>query len=194
MNDLQLLLGFRDVASSPPLDVFFAWISQTTWFSLPLLGIVLAILWRQQGRDGAKLWLVLVVATIAGDQLGALLKYIIGQMRPCAELPDLIQVPQTLFHVTCSKGLNGMPSNHAWNFFATTAFLGITLRSVRWTGIFAVIALLVSLSRVYLGVHYPSQVVVGAALGAVYGCLVAFAALQYLPFAQRIRNRKPADS
>ncbi len=185
--DIQLLLAINSGWSNPTLDVFFAWLSQTTWFSLPLFAVILALLWRAHGRDGAKLWLLLVVATIAGDQLGGLLKYVIGQMRPCAELPDVIHVPQTLFHIACSKHLNGMPSNHAWNFFAATALLGFVLRSARWATVLAVLATLVSLSRVYLGVHYPSQVLVGAALGATYGLLVAWAALQYAPFVQRLR-------
>jgi undecaprenyl-diphosphatase len=191
--DLQLLLAVHTGWSNPTLDVFFAWLSQTTWFSTPLLGLILALLWRAHGRDGAKLWLLLVVATVVGDQLGGLLKYLSAQYRPCAELPDLVHVPQTLFHVACSKHLNGLPSNHAWNFFAAAALLGVTLRSARWATVLGVIAALVSLSRVYLGVHYPSQVLVGALLGATYGLLVAWGALQYAPFVQRLKPKSPTQ-
>lgn len=185
--DLQLLLAIHSGWSNPALDVLFAWLSQTTWFSTPLLGVILALLWRTHGRDGAMLWLLLVAATIVGDQLGGLLKYLSAQYRPCAELPDLIRVPQTMFRVGCSKHLNGLPSNHAWNFFAAAALLGVTLRSMRWAVVLGVIAALVSLSRVYLGVHYPSQVLAGALLGTTYGLLVAWAALQYAPFVKRLR-------
>jgi undecaprenyl-diphosphatase len=185
--DQQLLLWLNSDASVPGLDIFFAWLSQTTWFSVPLFALILALLARAHGKDGAKLWLTLVAITILGDQLGGLLKYIIGQHRPCAELPELVRVPQTWFAIHCSSHLNGMPSNHAWNFFAATVFLGVLLRSWTWALALGAIALAVSLSRVYLGVHYPSQVAVGMLLGALYGLLAARVALHYAPFIARLR-------
>ena len=185
--DQHLLLWFNHDASTPGLDILFAWLSQTTWFSVPLFALILALLARAHGKNGAKLWLTLVAITILGDQLGGLLKYLIGQHRPCAELPELVRVPQTWFTINCSTHLNGMPSNHAWNFFAATVFLGVLLRSWTWALALGVIALGVSLSRVYLGVHYPSQVVVGMLLGALYGLLAARVALHYAPFIAHLR-------
>lgn len=185
--DQHLLLWLNHDASSPGLDIFFAWLSQTTWFSVPLLVIILALLARAHGKDGAKLWLTLVAVTILGDQLGGLLKYLIGQHRPCAELADLVHVPQTWFTIHCSTHLNGMPSNHAWNFFAATVFLGMVLRSWTWVLALGAIAAGVSLSRIYLGVHYPSQVAAGMLLGALYGLLAARIALHYAPFIARLR-------
>ena len=41
--DQQLLLWLNHDASSPGLDIFFAWLSQTTWFSVPLFFIILAL-------------------------------------------------------------------------------------------------------------------------------------------------------
>jgi undecaprenyl-diphosphatase len=185
--DQHLLLWLNHDASSPGLDILFAWLSQTTSFSVPLFALILALLARAHSKDGAKLWLTLVAITIVGDQLGGLLKYIIGQHRPCAELPELVRVPQTWFAINCSTHLNGMPSNHAWNFFAATVFLGVVLRSWTWAFALGSIALGVSLSRVYLGVHYPSQVGVGMLLGALYGLLAARVALHYAPFIARLR-------
>ena len=186
--DQRLLLWLNHDASSPELDIFFAWLSQTTWFSVPLFFIILALLARTYGKDGAKLWLLLVAVTILGDQLGGQLKYLIGQLRPCAELPELVRVPQTWFAINCSTRLNGMPSNHAWNFFAATVFLGVLLRSWNWALMLGTLALGVSLSRVYLGVHYPSQVLAGMLLGATYGLLAARVALHYVPFTARLRS------
>lgn len=185
--DQRLLLWLNHDATSPGLDIFFAWLSQTTWFSVPLFFIILALLARTHGKDGAKLWLLLVAVTILGDQLGGQLKYFIGQHRPCAELPELVRVPQTWFSINCSTRLNGMPSNHAWNFFAATVFLGVLLRSWVWALMLGILALGVSLSRVYLGVHYPSQVLAGMLFGAMYGLLAARVALHYLPFTAHLR-------
>ena len=189
--DQNILLWLNHDASSPGLDIFFAWLSQTTWFSVPLFFIVLALLARRYGKDGIKLWLLLVAVTILGDQLGGLFKYLIGQHRPCAELPELVRVPQTWFAINCSTRLNGMPSNHAWNFFAATVLLGVLLRSWTWALALGTLGLGVSLSRVYLGVHYPSQVLVGMLLGAMYGLLAARVALHYAPFIARLRSPIP---
>jgi len=49
-----------------------------------------------------------------------------------------------------------MPSGHALNFFSAAAFLGLALRRRALTAALFAIAALVALSRVYLGVHYPS--------------------------------------
>lgn len=192
--DTQILLWIHHDLGHPALDVFFAWLSQTTWFSLPLFGVILALLARAYGKDGMRLWATLVVLTIVGDQLGGLIKYLLAQPRPCAAIPELVRVPQTLFNINCSRNLNGMPSNHALNFFAATVFLGCVLRSIPWATTLGVIALLVSLSRVYLGVHYPSQALTGAVLGAIYGLLVAQAALHYLPFVARLRPSQKNNS
>lgn len=185
--DRNLLLWLNHDASSPGLDILFAWLSQTTWFSIPLFVLILAVLARAYGKDGAKLWFTLVAVTILGDQLGGLLKYLIGQPRPCAELPELVHVPHTWFAINCSTHLNGMPSNHAWNFFAATVFLGVVLRSWTWALALGAVAAGVSLSRIYLGVHYPSQVATGMLLGALYGLLAARIALHYAPFIARLR-------
>jgi undecaprenyl-diphosphatase len=63
-----------------------------------------------------------------------------------------------------------MPSAHAANFFAVAAFFSFYFRRYRWWFFFT--ALVVGLSRVFVGVHYPGDVLAGAVLGIVCAYIV----------------------
>jgi membrane-associated phospholipid phosphatase len=187
--DQSLLLFVNQHMAAPWLDVFFAWISQSRFFSIPLLFVVLAFWGWRFGRDGFMFWLLTIALIIAGDQLGGLLKQLFAQPRPCAELGEVVRRVDTLFHINCSQHLNGMPSNHALNFFLFATFTGYVLRWRAWLLGFVLLAVLVAMSRVYLGVHYPSQVMAGSLLGIALGLACAWFGLRYLSFLQRLHSR-----
>lgn len=182
--DLELLQAINQGWANPPLDIFFGWISQKQGFSFPLLGLILWLLWRRDGHDGLRLWLALIVCVLLGDAVGNGFKHLLAQLRPCAEYPELVRLMTEPFRVGCSDNPTGMPSNHSLNFFLTASFLGVALRSWRWGLVLGVVAGLVALSRVYLGVHFPSQVLAGAGLGLVLGGFAAFL-LRALPVLRR---------
>jgi len=184
--DEYLLLLLNQTLSNVGFDLFFAWISQTLFFSTPLLLAVMVFLSWRFGKDGFKFWLLTIVFIALGDQLGAALKYFIGQPRPCAELGDVVRQVDTLFSINCSRKLNGMPSNHALNFFLFVTFSSYVLRWRGWMVGFGLLAILVALSRVYLGVHYPGQILVGALVGTVLGAGAGWLSLRYLSFVQRV--------
>ena len=72
-------------------------------------------------------------------------------------------------------GQYGFVSSHAANHFAVAAFMIRVLREVRWAAAALIVwALLVSYSRIYLGVHYPGDVLVGGLYGLTIG-LIFFA-------------------
>lgn len=172
--DLDLLQAINQGWAGPVLDAFFGWISRKHSFSFPLLGLILLLLWRREGRAGLRLWLLLILCVLLGDAIGNGFKHLLSQLRPCAEYPELVRLMTVPFRVGCSSNPSGMPSNHALNFFLTAAFLGVVLRSWRWGLVLGVLAVLVALSRVYLGVHYPSQVLAGTVLGSLLGILAAW--------------------
>ncbi len=184
--DKAILIWINQGWAHPWLDPFFIWISQRAGFALPLLLVILYLNMRQFGKDGLKLWLLLLAVVICGDQLGNAIKHLTSQPRPCFELHDIVRQPARDVTGPCGGNLEAMPSNHALNFFATAAFLAMALRRRSWGITMFIIALLVGISRIYLGKHYPSQVIAGAAIGILLGCLAAWLGIKYLSFMQRI--------
>lgn len=148
---------------------------------------MLLCLWR---GDARLRWLVLLsgIALALTDQSAAnFLKHAIERPRPCHDGQFLIPI-NLLVH--CGGGYS-MPSAHAANSFGQALLFGLAYHRVRWYLIgFAAI---VSLSRVSVGVHYPGDVLVGAALGSLVGSVVFVVFQRVRPFLPpRSRVVKPS--
>src|SRR5689334_6122802 len=114
---------------------------------------------------------------IVTSRFDAVLKDAIGRARPFVGDPSVhpsIALPHD----------PSMPSGHAMNAFAGAVLLGSIVPRARWA--LLALACAVALSRVYLGVHFPSDVLAGAALGAAIGAAVAW----LLPRAEDVVSRR----
>ncbi|MBI5188445.1 MAG: glycosyltransferase family 39 protein [Nitrospirae bacterium] len=111
-------------------------------------------------RKKAGIALAIAFASLAlSDWSSYILKQIFERPRPCNTLEGVHLL------VGCSSSYS-MPSNHAANAFAfATPFYILFKERLRYA--FIIVALLVGFSRVYVGVHYPSDVLAGALLGVV---------------------------
>jgi undecaprenyl-diphosphatase len=93
------------------------------------------------------------------------LKPMFNRLRPCKEFPEMVRI------VHGCAGTFGLPSNHAANGMVITAL--IFLARLPLLGLIALVAvLLVGFSRVYLGVHYPSDIFLGYVAGASIALIV----------------------
>lgn len=145
---------------------FFDWLMPvaTEYKNWIVVGIVLAVyLIRTNPKKGMIIILVAVVAFTLGDFINhRVLKELFGRVRPCNALPDVHLL------VGCGKSLS-FPSSHSINSFTIAAVFGFYDKRLLPFTIFA--ASLIAFSRVYLGVHYVSDVIVGGFIGAGLGYL-----------------------
>jgi undecaprenyl-diphosphatase len=171
--DRALLLWINGMHSQWA-DSFFSAISyRFTW--IPLY-IILFILLLRKEKKATWIPLLCIVGMIAiSDQLAsAVFKPWIARLRPCHE-PEL----QSFIHLVGNYcgGSFGFYSSHASNTLALAVFWG--LRSGKsWAIILAIYALLNGVSRIYLGVHYPSDILTGMIAGVL--CAFLFRKVEYL--------------
>lgn len=159
-------------------DGIMWWISgKTTWWPF-YLALILFMVWKKRWQLVLMLLFIILVITLADQTSVHLFKNTIQRLRPCHE-PSL----QGLVHLVNNKcgGSFGFISSHAANTFALALLTLLWIRK-RWFTILMIFwALLVAYSRVYLGVHYPGDVMAGAIWGAACGWLVFVLFKRILP-------------
>jgi 4-amino-4-deoxy-L-arabinose transferase-like glycosyltransferase/membrane-associated phospholipid phosphatase len=118
-------------------------------------------------KDRKKAFIALILgfaALCVSDWTANMLKHYFERVRPCNGLADVRIL------VGCT-GSFSMPSNHAVNSFAfITPFYILSKNRIRYA--FVAVAALVGFSRIYVGVHYPSDVIAGALLGILLSICV----------------------
>jgi undecaprenyl-diphosphatase len=137
-------------------DVFMPFMTDVKNFTYVLALLAGWILWKE--RKAGLVFLIFIALTLAmTDFLSSLLlKEWVGRIRPCQILPEVRLLTD------CNTSYS-FPSSHAVNIFAAAYFLSPLFR--RLTPVFYGIAAVVGYSRVYIGVHYPLDVMGGAAIG-----------------------------
>jgi len=156
---------------TPLLDKWMIFFSERfVWF--PAYFVLLVVLAYFYRRRALLLLPLLGVSVGLADAISSrLFKPYFARLRPCHN-PDL---SATLNLVNGCGGQFGFLSSHAANSFALVVFLWIILPKRYWVAnvLLLVWAILVSYSRMYLGAHYPSDVLAGATLGSLLAWLTA---------------------
>lgn len=143
-----------------------------------VLGLVLYIFGRAEAKRAALLMLAALIASFLLGEEG--LKHLFQRPRPFETLPgvNLLLPPPHSF---------SFPSGHAANAFASGIVLARKLPALAWPAL--ILAVAITFSRVYVGVHYPLDILAGSLVGAACALL----ALKYEPLIFRTtrKNRPP---
>ena len=161
--DVAVFRWINEGWSSPFLDGFFKFITNYHHFEIAILALLLGMLvW---GGKKAR-WVVagLVVTVFLTDQISAhVIKELFDRVRPCNALAGVLTPDD-------KPSSYSFPSSHATNLGGSMTLLTLAYPPCIW--VCSLAAFLVGLSRIYLGVHYPSDVLAGWVLGMIIGWTV----------------------
>ena len=152
----------------PPLDFLFSYI--ITWLGnagvvIVLVGIFLAL--KKQGYLRQHFLWFLAAMLLAGLCIFAL-KKMIPRPRPLADFAPLIEAGKIQIHVLGKQlWYRSFPSGDTQTAFTAATYLSLLLP--RWTPLFIFLAMGVGISRIYMGVHFPLDVIIGGLIGAIFG-------------------------
>jgi undecaprenyl-diphosphatase len=183
--DLGILYFFNRTLASPAMDAVMSALTSVWWW-MPVYVIAgVYLIWRYRWK-GAIVLLAAVLVVAFTDQLAQfVLKPLVSRDRPCAEIDGMRVVEWIRLPIGMRHGPS-FPSSHALNNAAVALFFGAALRNKRLTFILLSAALLIGISRVYLGLHYPSDILGGLMIGSLIGLGFAMLYRRVVPDGRRI--------
>lgn len=161
------LLRFLNGYHTPWLDPVMLILTETiTW--LPLYIFLLYIVIKEFKKEAWIILLGIAITILLADQITAsVMKPFFARLRPSRE-PTL----DGLIHLVdgYKGGQFGFASSHAANTFGAATFYFLLFRAIKpWVGWLFLWAALMSYTRIYLGVHYPGDIIVGGLVGGLCG-------------------------
>ncbi|MGE5519828.1 MAG: phosphatase PAP2 family protein [Candidatus Dadabacteria bacterium] len=170
--DKHLFILLNNGTRNHLFDIVFPYLRDSIFWAPFYLFIFLFVI--VNFKNVAPWWILGFLCTIAlTDMTGTfLIKQNIQRLRPCQDPAFMMHVHLVLKQ--CS-GSYSFISNHAANHFGMAAFIALTLRKTVGSEINLVFlwAILIAFAQVYVGVHYPFDVLAGAILGICFGSITA---------------------
>lgn len=169
--DRELLL-YLNSFHTPILDPVMFWITKTL-FWLPLYLFLLFITIKYFKKD----WWIIIIgiafAILLTDRItSGFMKPYFERLRPSREpaLQGLVHLVKDSAGKIYTGGKYGFASSHAANTFATAMFFWLVFRHrYRWMWVLFVWAVVMTYTRIYLGAHYPGDILVGLLIGLLCG-------------------------
>jgi undecaprenyl-diphosphatase len=170
--DIKTFHLINETWANPVFNALLPWTREKfLWIPLYLFFIYLWI--KQYSWKGLYLIAFLLLTIALSDLLSAhWIKFAFHRLRPCQ---NLHLIGHIISRIDCGSGFSFV-SSHASNHFAIAAFIGLWLRKYYpygeplmylWAGI-------ISYAQVYVGVHYPLDILSGALLGLIIGWTISY--------------------
>lgn len=174
----EQLFTWLNSLGSPRWDGMWLVIT-SKYSSFPLYAVLLYLIYKHFGWKTTLVIMVLVAAMItATDQLSNLFKHFFLRPRPC----QVEHLQETIRFIAPRCGRYGYFSAHAASSMALAVFMGLLFNEkYKYLPFFLLFwAAVVGFSRIYLGVHYPMDVITGFAIGALIGFLIYLLAKKWM--------------
>ncbi len=142
---------------------------------VPLFLLIIFFIIKRYRAKSILIFIMLAITVLLSDQLSVFLKDTIQRLRPVYD-PRIDHLVHNVFR---KGGLYGFVSSHAANSFAIFYFTHRLFKNRGYTVLIFLWALIVSYSRIYLGVHYPLDIIGGAVLGWIIS-LITFKILMFI--------------
>jgi undecaprenyl-diphosphatase len=167
LRELDRVLFFliNGFLANPVTDAIMPFVTSEDFLKIFYVVIVALLAWR---GDKRLRWLILfsIITMVLTDQISSnFLKHWIERPRPCHRFTEIHLL------VGCGGGFS-MPSSHAANVFGQAFLISRFVKWSRWP--LFLFAVSVALSRVFVGVHYPGDILAGAILGTLVAAIVAW--------------------
>jgi len=155
--DMNLIKWIHQYFSNPLFDIFMPIITNKKNWTLPII-VLIFLLGFFSGPRGKIALTVLIISLSFTDAICAqILKPFFERIRPSHLNLEEVNL------LTSKGGKWSMPSNHAANMFSLTIVLSYFYK--KYKPLLFLLAILISFSRVYVGVHFPGDVIVGGFIG-----------------------------
>ncbi|MFL3027622.1 MAG: phosphatase PAP2 family protein [Candidatus Neomarinimicrobiota bacterium] len=155
--DRKILYLINDSLSNPIFDLFFVTITNEDLWAIPVIIGIIILAFKGGNRARIAIGLTLIATGLSDLTVVEVIKPTIARLRPSHTLGDTINI------LIGKGGKYGFVSAHAANIFCATTILSYFYD--QWKRSLFFLALSVSISRVYVGVHYPGDVLFGGLYG-----------------------------
>jgi membrane-associated phospholipid phosphatase len=169
--DVWLITHINQQWGNGFLDTVLPFMRETL-FWVPLYLFLLLFV---TGNFGARGWWwvlgAVLTAALADILSSQVIKQTVMRTRPCQDADVSVQLR---FFINYCPQSSSFTSSHSTSHFSQAMYFFLTLRHVtKWSGLFFVWAFVIAYTQVYVGVHYPFDVLCGAILGCLIGFLMA---------------------